>query len=117
MGDAADSPIPDASPPPGSPSAALPPVYGAAVQKLKDEVSGNLDIMYYGPLQIGTPPQTLTVDVDTGSADLWLPVDCPSCSNRQFDTESSSTYQQTASRFKVEYVRFLRPVRWISDLN
>ena len=104
VGDAADSPIPGTTSPPGGPSAALPPVYGAAVQKLRDEISGNLDIMYYGPIQIGTPPQTLTVDVDTGSADLWLPVHCQDCANKQFDAGSSSTYQKIDSRFKVEYV-------------
>lgn len=43
-----------------------------AVLPLTDEISGNLDVEYYGPLLMGTTNQRMTVDVDTGSADLWV---------------------------------------------
>lgn len=39
---------------------------------LIDYMSGNMDVLYYGPIQMGTGNQRLTVDIDTGSADLWV---------------------------------------------
>lgn len=39
---------------------------------LIDYMSGNMDVLYYGPIQLGTGNQRLTVDIDTGSADLWV---------------------------------------------
>lgn len=78
---------------------------GTAVQPLDDFISGGLDIEYYGSVDIGTPKQSLTVQIDTGSADLWVPVNCRSCANKKFISKSSSTYKNTGQKFAVAYVR------------
>ncbi|KAF9227375.1 acid protease [Gyrodon lividus] len=71
---------------------------------LTDEVGGNADLEYYGPLSFGSQAQPLTIDFDTGSADLWIPVNCSDCGDlEQFQASSSSTYQQTDRYFEVTY--------------
>lgn len=71
---------------------------------LTDNFSGNFDILYYGPLQLGTAGQRMTVDVDTGSADLWVPVDCTNCPHPGYNAQGSSSYRNTNMPFEVTYV-------------
>lgn len=58
---------------------------------------GWLDLMYYGPMNVGTPPREMTVDIDTGSADLWF-------SKKQFKHSKSSTLKKSDEDFDVCYV-------------
>jgi Eukaryotic aspartyl protease len=71
---------------------------------LQDAMSGSLDLLYYGLVSIGTPAQKLTVDVDTGSADLWVPANCETCTNNQFKPSQSSTYRGSKTKFSITYV-------------
>ena len=74
---------------------------------LTDHFDRNLDLLYYGEVRIGTPAQSLTVQVDTGSADLWVPAGCPKCPGTQFNPEHSRTYQNREGTFEEHYVRGL----------
>ena len=65
----------------------------------------NLDLLYYGEVRVGTPAQSLTVQVDTGSADLWIPASCPKCTGKQFKPGQSRTYHSREGTFEEHYVR------------
>ncbi|KIJ68155.1 hypothetical protein HYDPIDRAFT_25599 [Hydnomerulius pinastri MD-312] len=79
---------------------------GSVDDPLTDEVQGDDDLEYYGPMGFGSQNQQLEIDFDTGSADLWIPVNCGNCGNlEQFDADSSSTYENTGEDFGVSYVR------------
>lgn len=85
---------------------------GTTRMPLKDYVSGELDVEYYGPLAFGTPAQTLDVVVDTGSADLWVPAGCPRCVQDEFVPARSSTFRSAHEKCAVQYVRPLFVVRY-----
>lgn len=72
---------------------------------LTDEIVGNIDLQYYGSVGFGneTHPRQLSVIIDTGSADLWIPVDCGDCVNPQYEANTSSTYTDTGNPFNVTY--------------
>ncbi|KAI0018711.1 endothiapepsin [Xylariomycetidae sp. FL0641] len=65
------------------------------------------DIQYLTPVQVGTPPQTLNLDFDSGSADLWVfSTDMPegeSQGQAQYNPKKSSTSSQTNSTWRISY--------------
>jgi hypothetical protein len=72
------------------------------------------DVLYYGFFSIGSPAQNLSIEIDTGSADMWLATskcnDCTaSSSNSQYSSKkfyrssSSSTSQERRDSFHVGY--------------
>ncbi|PSS27445.1 hypothetical protein M430DRAFT_130991 [Amorphotheca resinae ATCC 22711] len=69
------------------------------------------DSEYLCPVQIGTPAQTLMLDFDTGSSDLWVwSTELPSSTQSQgtghtiFNPKKSSTFKATSgSTWKIAY--------------
>ena len=65
------------------------------------------NVVYTGPLLIGSPPQHFTVVYDTGSADLWvfsaasrIP---PTATNHYYQSNDSSTHIRNGSGWSIEY--------------
>ncbi|KAI9012076.1 rhizopuspepsin 2 precursor [Phycomyces nitens] len=64
------------------------------------------DVEYYGTIKVGTPAQSLKLDFDTGSADLWFASTlCTNCgaSQTKFDSTKSSTYKSSTKTWSISY--------------
>jgi hypothetical protein len=71
------------------------------------------DLLYLVNITVGTPPQALQLQIDTGSSDIWLPwVNSPVCSGKikrcnegSYSNKASSTYHLLAANiFSISYV-------------
>ncbi|XP_060786814.1 pepsin A-like isoform X1 [Neoarius graeffei] len=73
----------------------------------QESMTNDADLSYYGAITIGTPPQSFTVLMDTGSSNLWVPsVYCSSqaCQNHdQFNPQQSSTFQTNNESISIAY--------------
>uniref|UniRef100_A0A914W246 Peptidase A1 domain-containing protein n=1 Tax=Plectus sambesii TaxID=2011161 RepID=A0A914W246_9BILA len=65
------------------------------------------DFYYNGIIQLGTPPQNFSVQLDTGSSNLWIPDKTNTqaiCAKKaKFDSSKSSTYVTNGQSFSIQY--------------
>jgi len=69
-------------------------------------INHNTDSIYTAVVNIGTPPQSFNLILDTGSADTWVPIlQCSTCaaSIRKFDTTKSSTFIPSPDPVVIRY--------------
>ncbi|KAL1841551.1 hypothetical protein VTJ49DRAFT_6924 [Mycothermus thermophilus] len=88
------------------------------------QLANRSDIAYYAQLSIGTPPQPVFVQLDTGSFELWVNPDCSTVRGAdalfcerigQYDTSKSSTVTSLGTSKMLKYGIGSANISYVTD--